>query len=656
MSKKNINSTKRSLLVLGGIILPFALAIIVQLIHIQYIKGNEFRALAQHLSIKEFKVKANRGNILAEDGSVLATSVPKYDVYFDPTVAKKSIFYSGIGPLSKKLSRITGEKASDIRKRMIHARKSGVQYVKIATKLSFSEYQKMKKFPIFKLGMYKGGLIAKYHTVRAYPFGDILKRTIGFNRGKGNRAGIEGAFDAYLKGKDGMKKKQKIKLGVWRPLSDINDVDPVNGDDVVTNINIDFQDVAHHKLKEQLKKYEADHGSVVIMDVKTGAIKAMVNLGKTSNGDYKELRNYAVYETFEPGSTFKVFSIMSLLEDELATPQTKVNTGDGVYEVYDKKVRDSHREGFGEITLAEVLEKSSNVGVVKMVYENYKEHPKRFVKRMYNFGLHNKVEIDIKGEGKPFVPDPKDKSWSGLSLPWMAYGYGVELTALQILTYYNGIANKGKVMRPYLVNSIQEYNRRIKTFKPKVLNHSLASSKTIKEIQEMLEGVVLRGTGSEYVKTPYFKIAGKTGTAQADYWKGSKQYISSFVGYFPAEQPKYSMIVVIHKPNPQKGYYGAEVAGSVFRKIAEFVYGKTPVEYQMALKEEVKTNNRAEEILSKYKTIMPDLRGLPSKEAVYILENMGLSVQLNGSGVVKEQSVPRGNKIKKNQRISLKLS
>ncbi len=656
MKKEKVNSTKRSLLVMGLIILPFAAAIVLQLFHIQYIKGNEYRKLSQHLTIKEFNVKANRGNILAQDGSVLATSVPKYDVYFDPTVATNKIFYAEIGPLAKKLSRITGEPASSFRKRMIHARKSGKQYVKIATKLSFSEYQKMKKFPLFNRGMYKGGFIAKYHTEREYPFGDILKRTIGFSKGKGNRAGIEGSYESYLKGKDGMKKKQKIKAGVWRPLSDINDIDPVDGNDVVTNIDIDFQDYAHHKLKEQLIKYEADHGSVVLMDVKTGAVKAIVNLGKTKSGEYKELRNYAVFETFEPGSTFKVFSVMSLLEDGLATPETRVDTGEGIYEVYDKKVRDSHREGFGEISLAEVLEKSSNVGIVKLIYENYQQRPRKFVKRMYHFGLHNPVEIDIKGEGKPIIPDPKDKKWSGISLPWMAYGYGVEMTAVQLLTYYNGIANNGRVMRPYLVSSIEEYNRKIKRFKPRVLNSSLASTRTIKEIKKMLEGVVERGTGAEYVKTPYFKIAGKTGTAQTEYWKGTKQYISSFVGYFPAENPQYSMIVVVHKPNPKKGYYGAEVAGKVFRQIAEFVYGKTPVKYQLALENKWEKSNKADAVLSKYKTIMPDLRGMTSKEALYILENMGLSVQLQGSGIVKEQSVPRGIKIKKNQQIRLKLS
>jgi len=656
MGKKNINITKRSLFVLLLMIFPFALAIVAQLFHIQYVQGSEYRDLAQHLSIREFKVKANRGNILAEDGSVLATSVPKYDVYFDPTVVKKSIFYSGIGPLSKKISKITGEKPSVIRKRMIHARKSGKQFVKVATNLNFSEFQKFKKFPIFNLGMYRGGLIAKYHTERTNPFGDVLKRTIGFDRGEGNRAGIEGAYNTYLKGKDGMKKKQKIKVGVWRPLTDINDVDPINGDDVVTNINIEFQDMAHQILKEQLKEFEADHGSVVIMDVKTGAIKTMVNLGKTSSGDYRELINYAVYETFEPGSTFKVFSIMSLLEDNLANPETMVDTDNGVYIIHNNKIRDSHHGGYGKITLKDVLIKSSNVGITKMIYKNYNNKPHRFVNRLYNFGLHQKVGIDIKGEGKPIIPDPKDKKWSGLSLPWMAYGYGVELTAVQILTFYNGIANNGKVMRPYLVNSINEYNRIIKTFKPKVLNQSFASSKTINEIKEMLEGVVLRGTGAYHVKSPFFKIAGKTGTAQTEYWKGSKQYIASFVGYFPADHPKYSMIVVVHKPNTQKGYYGAVVAGTVFRKIAEFVYAKTPVEYQLTLKKKIHSNNKPERILSNNQNIMPDLKGLSSKEALYILENLGLKVQLQGSGNVIDQSLPKGSKIRKNQRISLKLS
>ncbi len=656
MNQKYINITSRSLIIYLFVILPFVAAIVFQLIYIQYVKGNEYRALAQNLTIKEFKVKANRGNIYAEDGSILATSEPKYDIFFDPTVPSDEVFYNNINVLSAKISRITGESATQIKRRFINARKAGVQFVKVAKRLNFSEYQKMKNFPVFKLGMFKGGFIVKYHTVRAYPLGNELKRTIGFSRGQANKAGLEGYYDKYLKGKDGMKKKQKIKSGVWRPLSDINDIDPEDGFDLITNINVNFQDIAHQRLKRQLINYEADHGSVVIMDVETGKIKAMVNLGKTKNGNYEELRNYAVFETIEPGSTFKVFSAMALLENNYATPKTIVDTKDGRYKIYNKTVRDAHNGGFGKITLQEVLEKSSNVGIVKLVYKNYQDDPAKFVNRMYGFGLHNKTGIDIKGEGNPVIPDPKNDNWSGISLPWMAYGYGVELTPLQILTYYNGIANDGKVMKPYLASEIKQFDRNIKQFEPQVLNISLASGKTIKEIQKMLQGVVLRGTGAEYVKSPYVSIAGKTGTAQTDYWKGTKQYISSFVGYFPAEHPKYSMIVVIHKPNPEKGYYGAQVAGAVFKDIAEFVYGNTPVEVKLAFKEKESHNKKADLILAKYKTVMPDLRGLPSKDAIYILENMGLNVQLSGSGVVKEQSVKRGERIKKKQLIRLKLS
>jgi cell division protein FtsI (penicillin-binding protein 3) len=308
----------------------------------------------------------------------------------------------------------------------------------------------------------------------------------------------------------------------------------------------------------------------------------------------------------------------------------------------------------GKLTLKQVFEKSSNVGVVKMVYENYRSNPQKFVNRLYNFGLHEKVGIDIKGEGKPVIPDPNDKNWSGISLPWMAYGYGVELTDLQILTYYNAIANNGKVMQPYLVSQVKSYDKVIKTFEPETLNTSIASIQTVKTMQEMMRGVVRRGTATN-IRSNYVALAGKTGTAQTEYWKGKGQYISSFVGYFPADKPKYSMIVVIHKPNAELGYYGNIVAAPVFKKVAEYIYGKMPVERKVVI-DEVKTSDRAESILAKYKTIMPDLRGLSSKEALYILENLGLTVRLKGSGTVKKQSIPRGEKIKKNQIVELKLS
>ena len=653
MSQNQSNITNRSI-VIFGLLFIFAILIVGQLINIQYLKGNKYRALAQKYTIREFTIKANRGNIYANDGRVLATSVPKYNIAFDPTASSDKNFNNYIDALSKKLSLFTGKPQSQWKRMFVNARQNNRKYIRIINRINYSNYQKIKNFPLFKLGINKGGFIAELHTERTYPLGNVLKRTIGFDRGKGNRAGIEGTYAVYLKGKDGMQKKQKIKYGVWKPLSDINDVEPQDGYDVVTNIDVDMQDMAHQTLLKQLEKYEAEHGSVVIMEVKTGAIKAMVNLGKTKSGNYEELRNYAVYETHEPGSTFKLFSIMALLEDKVADTTDIVDTGKGVYKIYNKNVRDAHRGGLGKLTLKQVFEESSNVGTVKFVYENYKNNPAKFVNRLYNFGIHEKVNIDIKGEGKPHIPDPKDRNWSGISLPWMAYGYGVELTDIQLLAYYNAIANDGKLMKPYLVNSIKSFDKNIKTFKPEVLNPSIASQETIGKMQEMLKGVVLHGTATN-IKNPYVSIAGKTGTAQTEYWKGKGQYIASFVGYFPADHPKYSMIVVVHKPNPEKGYYGNIVAAPVFKTLAEYIYGKTPREIQL-VKMAPQIFEKTEKIVEKYKTVMPDLRGLPSKDALYILENMGLKVRINGSGKVISQSIPRGTRIKKQQEVELKMS
>lgn len=654
MNFKSLNIEMKSLLVYIFFMLLFAVSIIVKLVHIQYVKGNDYRALAKKTTVKEFVVKANRGNIYADDGSAIATSEPKYDIAFDPTVPSQKVFDAEVEKLAGAISRFSGKSKGDLMQKFIVARKKGRQYVRVLQNLTFSDYVKVKKFPIFELGMRKGGFISELHTVRAYSLGGVLRRTVGYDKGKGNRVGIEGAYANYLTGKNGLQKKQKIKFGVWKPLNNFSNIEPQDGYDVVTNINIDFQDFAHQTLLNQLVKYEADHGSLIVMEVKTGAVKAMVNLGKNKNGRYDELRNYAVFETHEPGSTFKLFSIMALLEDKLVDTTKVVNTGNGTYKIYDKIVRDAHHGGMGKLSLNEVFEKSSNVGVVKMVYENYKSSPQKFVNRMYNFGLHEKVGIDIKGEGKPIIPDPNDKNWSGISLPWMAYGYGVELTDLQTLTFYNAVANNGKVMKPYLVSQVKSFDKVVKNFEPEVLNASMASKRTIALMQNMMKGVVTRGTATN-IRSKYVAFAGKTGTAQTEYWKGKGQYIASFVGYFPADNPKYSMIVVIHKPNAELGYYGNIVAAPVFKKVAEYIYGKTPVEQKLAI-DNIKVTHKAEGILAKYKTVMPDLRGLSSKEALYILENMGLTVKLKGTGTVKKQSVPRGERIKKNQLVELKLS
>ena len=653
MSKRKVNIITRSAIVMI-VLLAFAILIIAQILNVQYVHGNHYRSLAQKYTVKEVVVKANRGNIYADDRSVLATSVPKYDIAFDPLSPSNKVFTHQLDALCSKLSSFSGTPKAVWKRKFVKARKDGRRYVNVFKSLKFSDYLRVKNFPIFKLGVYKGGFIANLRTVRAYPLKGVLRRTIGYDKGQGNQVGIEGAYAKYLRGKDGMQKKSKIKYGIWKPLNDINEIDPQDGNDVVTNINVDIQDMAHQTLLNQLVKFEADHGTLVVMETQTGAIKAMVNLGKNKSGGYDELRNYAVYETHEPGSTFKAFSIMALLEDKLADTTTVVDTGKGSYKIYKKTVRDAHHGGMGKLTLKQVLEKSSNVGVVKMVYGNYKNQPKKFVKRMYNFGLHEKVGIDIKGEGKPIIPDPKDDNWSGISLPWMAYGYGVELTDLQVLTYYNAIANNGVVVKPYLVKEVSSLGKTKKEFEPEIINNSLASKETIAKMQAMLKGVVKRGTATN-INSKYMSLAGKTGTAQTEYWKGKGQYIASFVGYFPADNPKYSMIVVIHKPNPDIGYYGNVVAAPVFQIMAEYIFGKMMKVQEVADIPEVK-NEKPERILDKYKTIMPDVRGMDSKDALYVLENMGLKVRMSGSGTVKKQSVPRGEKINKSQIVELKLS
>jgi len=633
----------------------FVFLIIFKLVHIQYIEGNKYRLLAKKYTIKEFEIKANRGNIYSEDGNLLATSVPKYDIAINPQIPSEKDFYNHIDGLCRKLSLKTGISSQIWRRKLVSARKKGKAYVRLLNSITYQEYQEVKKYPLFHLGIYKSGLQPELKTQRTYPLGEIMRRTIGFDRGNGNGAGIEGAYASYLRGKNGIQKRQKIQYGVWKPISDINEVEPRDGYDVITNIDVDIQDMAHQLLFKTLMKYEASHGSLVVMETKTGAIKSIVNLGRTSSGNYKELRNYAVFETVEPGSTFKLFSVMALLEDKLADTSDVVNTGNGIYKIYNKSIRDAHHGSLGQLTLKQVFEKSSNIGVVKLVYDNYKNQPKKFVNRLYNFGIHEKSGIDIKGEGTPVIPSPDDNNWSGISLPWMAYGYGVEMTNIQILTFYNAIANGGKVMKPYLVKAIKSFDKKIKTFQPEIINSSLASDETIKKMQVLLRGVVERGTAMN-INSPFVTIAGKTGTAQTDYWKGNVQYISSFVGYFPAENPKYSMIVVINKPNPEIGYYGNMVAAPVFKELAEYIYGKMPIEIDIALQQKMVKKKDVDKILDKYKTIMPDVRGLQAKDALYVLENLGLKVKLIGRGMVKQQSIPRGTKIKKNQNVELRLS
>lgn len=647
----------------------FGLAVIFKLLSIQFLQGDKYKALASERVVKNVVIPANRGNVYSVNGNLLATSIPKYDIRIDAITPSAQTFEKYIKPLSDSLSKFSGKSSSYYQKEIRKARANKNRYYLLARNIGYSDYIRLKNFPMLSLGAFKGGLIVEQTTKREHPMGGIAQRTIGYERidDKGNvtRPGIDGAFGMkYLRGVDGQRKKQQIGKGQWKPLSDANEIEPKDGYDVYTTIDVNIQDIAHHALLKQLEAYEADHGCVVVMEAKTGEIRAISNLGRNKNGHYYERLNYAVGESHEPGSTFKVMALMAALEDKVVDTATVIDTKLGYKQFYGRGIYDTH--GHGKISAARVLEVSSNIGIATIIDEGYSKEPKKFIKHLKSWNLNKLLGLPIIGEGDPVIPEPGDKIWSKNALPSMAYGYNLKLTPLQTLTFYNAIANDGVMVRPRFIKEVKELDEVIESFDEYVLNKKICSDKTLNEIQEILKNVVVRGTGNSLF-SKHFSMSGKTGTAQAEYWmkdwKENRRYISSFAGYFPAENPKYSCIVVIHKPSVEKGYYGADVTGPVFKRIAQKIFTDTPlVDEVESLNIKVgKVENEYESFYNTaqtYKTIMPNVVGLPAMDAIVLLENMDvdLKVKLNGSGVIKEQSVSKSVKLKNNQTIILKAS
>ena len=475
-------------------IVLFAVAIIYKLIEIQFVHGDDYRSLAEQNTVKTFEIKANRGNVYTADGSLLATSISKFDVRMDPISVSDKDFEKGIRELSKSLSKMLGKSAGFYENSIRKARANKNRYLFITRNLSFNEYQELKKFPIFKLGTYKGGLIIEQRTVREHPIGKMAERAVGFDDYRG-KVGIEGYFYEYLRGKNGQRLKQKIAKGQWKPISDNNEIEPIDGRDVITTIDLKIQDIAHYALLEQLEKFDAEHGTVVVMETKTGEIKAISNLGKTKKDTYSARRNYAVWESHEPGSTFKLMGMVVALEDKVIDTSQIIDTENGVISFYKRKVRDSHRGGYGKISAARVFEVSSNVGMVKIINDHYKDNPKKFIDGLNRMSIGKKLGLSIKGEGNPVIPNPDDKeSWNGLSLPWMAYGYGVSFTPLQTLTFYNAIANNGEMVKPQFIKEIRTQSNSITTFDKEVINPKICSQETIDKVKVMMQNVVKRGT------------------------------------------------------------------------------------------------------------------------------------------------------------------
>jgi cell division protein FtsI (penicillin-binding protein 3) len=665
MAVENSNILKRIYLIALALFL-MVVAVSVKLTNIQWVEGKYYRKLAKDRSVKNFIIPANRGNVYSSDGSLLATSIPEYTIRFDAMAPTEEHFDEFIKPLSDSLGVLLGKSSwsylNDFRK----ARANKNRYLLVARDLSYTQYMAIKRFPLFELGANKGGMITEQKTVREHPIGKIAERTIGYERydeqGNSTRVGIEGAFGHYLDGKDGKVLKQKIAKGQWKPIRDDNEVEPKDGYDIVSTIDVYVQDIAHHALLKQLEFYEADHGCVVVMETKTGDVKAISNLGRATDGSYYETINYAVAESHEPGSTFKLVDLIALLDDnKIDTTQVyDSNGGEVIY--HGRKVRDSHKGGYGKVSVARGFELSSNTIMVQAVYENYKSNPKQFVDRINNMGLNKPLGLPFKGEGKSFIPQPSDKNWSALSLPWMAFGYGVSVTPLQTLTLYNAVANNGEMVKPKFVKEVKEWSKTIKKFDKEVINPSICSQTTINKVKAVLQNVVKKGTGSKLYSKD-FSMAGKTGTAQVDYNKGEGKlyYASSFVGYFPAEEPKYSCIVVVHKPNVTSGYYGADVAGPVFKRIAQKVFTDVPSTNKVKNLEKkypFQEQNYAlyHDQVNKKLTTIPNLHGMPGMDAVALLENLGMKVKAIGMGRVKKQSIQAGEPILKNNVIILELS
>lgn len=657
IEKKNILNR---LYLLAGFMLLFAIAIIYKLVDIQFVKGSTYRQKAEERTVKNFEIVANRGNVYTADGSLLATSVSKFDIRMDAVTVSDENFQKNIKGLAQSLSKMLGNSESHWESYIRKARKNQNRYLFITRNLSYNEYMRIKEFPIFNLGTYKGGLIAEQRTVREHPIGKIAERAVGYSDYRG-KVGIEGNFHEFLQGKNGKRLKQRIAKGQWKPLNDNNEVEPVDGKDIITTIDLKIQDIAHHALLGQLEAYQADHGCAVVMETKTGEIKAISNLGRNREGNYYERLNYAIGESHEPGSTFKLMSMMVALEDKVIDTADVVDTGNGAYKVYDRTVRDTHRGGYGEISAARAFEVSSNIGLVKLIEDHYGNDPKKFIDGLERMRVGKKLNLPIKGEGVPYLPNPDNKkNWYGTSLAWMTHGYGVHITPLQTLTFYNAVANNGEMVKPRFIKEIRTQDKVVERFDKEVLNPKICSQETLDKVREMMKNVVKRGTATNIYNKNY-ELAGKTGTCQAEYWTGKTQYISTFAGYFPADDPQYSCIVVIHKPDKSKGYYGADVAGPVFKQIAHKIYTETPVidnvkDIHKDIEQVSKDyKNYYTKVNSQNKT-MPNLKNMSGMDAVSMLENMGLTVRFKGVGRVVSQSIKPGEKIDSKIIVELTLS
>ncbi len=684
-----------------GLIVLLAIAVLFKLFHVQYVEGSKWTAMADSLSTRFANVEAARGNIYAADGkSLLATSVPEYEIRMDLMaggIESDEVFYEKIDSLAAKLSSFFGDKSAKQYSRMLrNARQDKARYLLLKRNVTHQELKAIRKFPVFNMGRYKGGLISVQQNKRIMPFQSLAARTIGYKNANVQPVGLEGAYGSYIDGESGKRLVQRIAGGIWMPVNQDIEIAPKEGADIISTIDVNMQDVAQRALKKQLIASNADHGTVVLMEVSTGEIRAIANFSKVSEGLYKEKFNYAIAGNQDPGSTFKVASYMALLEDKKVDTNTMVGTG--TYPIPGKIIRDSHGS-IGTVTVKKAFEESSNAAIAKLIVDAYKGDQSQFTDHLYRWHLHEKLGLQIPGEAQPVVKSPKNRSWNkNMTLPQMAYGYEMQLTPLKMLSFYNAIANEGKYIAPIFVKEIKRLGNTVEQFQARVINEQICSDETLGKIKAMLEGVITDGTGRTIIRSPHYRVAGKSGTAQvADANKGYRaklQYQASFCGYFPADNPKYSLIVVIN--NPKNGYYGAQVSGPVFREVADRVYAGDVNMYNSLKDQKLAGNlkmpsakagekkatqrvykafgiktlfaaNADQVVVDTNKGVVrpdarviegsvPDVSGMGLKDALYVLGNSGLRPLVRGSGKVVKQSIAAGSKVGKGYPIVLELN
>ena len=695
-------------IVLAGIVLA-AVVIFGMAVKITVVDGEKWRAKSAQRYVKTVKIEADRGNILSADGSLLATSLPFFDIFFDPNSSgmKESDFINNVDSLAYLLANYVDPALTEggWREKLLNARAAGSKYMLIKRNVNFAQKQEMAQFPLFNLGKYRGGFIAEAQSDRENPFGMMAERTIGYAQDS-IRVGLEGKFNRELAGKAGEQQMLRIAEGIWKPLEDLGSIEPESGLDVRTTLDIDLQDITERALLRAVQENDAKYGTAIVMEVETGAIRAIANLGRSKSGKVGEIYNYAVGTATEPGSTFKAASMLALLEDGYVHLNDTIDLERGRTQFYEEDMEDSSPHGIRLTSVQQAFEISSNVGIAKLVQQHYggsTESARKFINRLHEFRLHLPTGIEIVGEAAPFIKQPHldDYDWSGITLPWMATGYELRLTPLQMLTFYNTVANDGVMVQPQLVTRLERYGETVEQFPTTVIKKRIASKEAIDDLQILLESVVENGTARKY-KSDRYRFAGKTGTSQLNYQRLQAEtrvggYQASFAGYFPAENPKYSCIVLISEPQSGR-IYGSTVALPVFREIADRVVSIKP-ELYLPLNDTAKPplakvelprydvgdrrdlqqvmhrldlpidkvtaaewavsqatpadslNLLARKIRRKQ---VPNVVGMGLRDALYILENQGLDVDVQGFGKVVRQSVEPGTVVR-GQAITLKL-